>query len=121
MTGVQTCALPISHDPPSGHKGKQYRLPGQNPTAFPKRPTAPPRATQPLSELQATILRKLKTRPATAAELAEALIRAKRLKAGPQASRGVGSACCGLVRRGLASAQKQGHQTVYKINQETAA
>ena len=38
-----------------------------------------------------------------------------------QASRGVGSACCGLVRRGLAIAQKQGHQTIYKLNQETAA
>jgi hypothetical protein len=89
----------------------QYRLPGQNPVPV-TRPKAAPRLTEP-SRLQQAILRRLKTRPSTALDLTPALIKAKHIKPGDYASRAVGSACMGLVRRGLVSVTKQGKDSVY--------
>jgi hypothetical protein len=96
----------------------QYRLPGQNPVPVP-RPKAAPRLTEP-SRLQQAILRRLKTRPSTALDLTPALIKTKYIQPGDYASRAVGSACMGLVRRGLASVEKRGKDSVYSALERTA-
>jgi hypothetical protein len=96
----------------------QYRLPSQTPVSVP-RPKAAPRLTEP-SRLQQAILRRLKTRPSTALDLTPALIKAKHIQPGDYASRAVGSACMGLVRRGLASVEKRGKDSVYSALERTA-
>jgi hypothetical protein len=92
----------------------QYRLPGQTPVPVP-RPKAAPRLTEP-SRLQQAILRRLKTRPSTALDLTPALIKGKHIQPGDYASRAVGSACMGLVRRGLATFEKTPDGTVYRAS-----
>jgi hypothetical protein len=90
----------------------QYRLPSQTPVSVP-RPKAAPRLTEP-SRLQQAILRRIKTRPSTALDLTPALIKAKHIQPGDYASRAVGSACMGLVRRGLATCEKHPDGTIYR-------
>ncbi len=95
----------------------QYRLPGTAavPLAIKRKSKLPVVRTRELTALQHAILKRLKKGPATAPDLTPYLIKAKHIRPSGYDSRAVGSACMGLVRRGLVIADKSKGPTVYKL------